>query len=605
MCTSLVRKRGNGARRRILSTMVLLFSVAGLSVLAQPPAQAGAAEWGDALSGAIYNSSGYDLSLVEQHSDNPLPSWKTAPSPLIKNGGAGLFELNRKTGEYGGPTGFCFGTWKQTYDGWFTYKADVVDGGPEYITLSINGLRSHSSSVGCGEGIPGGDFYPALNVWITSTAPPSTWNDTTTPPNVIAHPDLTYVHNQPYLFDQTILPVEGPGHGRPAVVSLGDSTISGEGGRWAGNTNAANTDRVDAGAQSYWDTPTGESIPDCHRSKSAEVQIGGGYLSANFACSGAETSSYEWHYPQGWRFKPGVDSQCISSAAATNTCSEPGQLVHLYQYAKTHNVKAVVVAVGANDFGFDAVVKQCMEKYMIMHFAGSGDYCYNSGVIQSAITSDKEQKVQDDIWESLRQLTVAMEQAGYNKDQYTVILQNYWSAIPDDDDLRIPDTFYDRQELGGCPLLNPDATALNDELLPAINNTVLAAARRFRAEPYWPKIHLLDVSGALVGHRLCEKGVGDIEDVLPSTAKGTDPSSADKLEWVTQARLDVVGTPYTLAEGGHANYWGQLAERNCLRQVINNGATRDGRCVPSRSGGVDQQGEPNMSLQALAPSYTW
>ena len=50
---------------------------------------------------------------------------------------------------------------------------------------------------------------------------------------------------------------------------------------------------------------------------------------------------------------------------------------------------------------------------------------------------------------------------------------------------------------------------------------------------------------------------------------------------------------------------GELAERNCLRQVINNGATRDGRCVPSRGGGVDQDGEPNMSLQALAPPYTW
>ncbi|HEX4470469.1 MAG TPA: hypothetical protein VH085_00765, partial [Nocardioides sp.] len=122
------------------STLVLLFSLAGLTVLAQPPAQAGGAEWGTALSGAIYNSSGYDLSLVQKHSNNPLPAWKTAPSPLITNGSAGLFELNRGYSEYGGPTGFCFGTWQQNYDGWFTYEADVVDGGPEYITLSINGL---------------------------------------------------------------------------------------------------------------------------------------------------------------------------------------------------------------------------------------------------------------------------------------------------------------------------------------------------------------------------------------------------------------------------------------------------------------------------------
>jgi hypothetical protein len=90
-----------------------------------------------------------------------------------------------------------------------------------------------------------------------------------------------------------------------------------------------------------------------------------------------------------------------------------------------------------------------------------------------------------------------------------------------------------------------------------------------------------------------------------STSEEGASSSADKLEWVTQARIDVVGTPYTLAEGGHANYWGQLAERNCLRQVINNGATRDGRCVPAPGGGVDTEGEPNMLLQSLAQPYKW
>jgi hypothetical protein len=261
----------------------------------------------------------------------------------------------------------------------------------------------------------------------------------------------------------------------------------------------------------------------------------------------------------------------------------------------------VVVAVGANDFGFSDVVKQCIVDYVKQHVAGGDQACSSSGAIQDAISSDKEQKVQDDIWESLRQLTVAMAAAGYDKGQYSVILQNYWSAIPDGKDIRIPDISFDRSTQGGCPILGPDADALNHVLLPAINDTVLAVARRFRSEPYWPKIHLLDVSHALDGHRLCEKGVGDIEDVLPPTAKGTDPSSADKLEWVTQARVAVDGTPYTLAEGGHANYWGQLAERNCLRQVINQGDVRDGSCTPSPGGGVDAQGEPNMTLSP----YGW
>ena len=32
---------------------------------------------------------------------------------------------------------------------------------------------------------------------------------------------------------------DGPGVGTPTVVTLGDSAISGEAGRWAGNTNGS------------------------------------------------------------------------------------------------------------------------------------------------------------------------------------------------------------------------------------------------------------------------------------------------------------------------------------------------------------------------------
>ena len=43
---------------------------------------------------------------------------------------------------------------------------------------------------------------------------------------------------------------DGPGSGTPTVVSLGDSYISGEAGRWAGNTNqsSSKTDALGATA---------------------------------------------------------------------------------------------------------------------------------------------------------------------------------------------------------------------------------------------------------------------------------------------------------------------------------------------------------------------
>src|SRR4029450_1493124 len=50
-------------------------------------------------------------------------------------------------------------------------------------------------------------------------------------------------------------PINDAGQPPPTIVSLGDSFISGEGGRWAGNTNDnQNTWRIDAlGPHAYYD----------------------------------------------------------------------------------------------------------------------------------------------------------------------------------------------------------------------------------------------------------------------------------------------------------------------------------------------------------------
>ena len=97
---------------------------------------------------------------------------------------------------------------------------------------------------------------------------------------------------------------DGPGVGTPTIVTVGDSYISGEGGRWAGNTNTSSSNVDALGSTAYYDNAsnTAEVISGCHRSKAAEAHIGGGVISANLACSGART------YTQtGSSFKPGVD----------------------------------------------------------------------------------------------------------------------------------------------------------------------------------------------------------------------------------------------------------------------------------------------------------
>ena len=80
---------------------------------------------------------------------------------------------------------------------------------------------------------------------------------------------------------------DGPGVGTPTVVSVGDSAISGEAGRWAGNTNGSPSNVDALGPTAYYDAGSSEAIHGCHRSKASEIGIFA--ASANLACSGART----------------------------------------------------------------------------------------------------------------------------------------------------------------------------------------------------------------------------------------------------------------------------------------------------------------------------
>src|SRR5260370_31956471 len=86
---------------------------------------------------------------------------------------------------------------------------------------------------------------------------------------------------------------EGPGVGAPWAVSVGDSYISGEAGRWAGNTNTGSSFIDALGASAYFDnaTATGEQIPLLHPPLAAQGYFDDRTHGQNLACSGARTSA--------------------------------------------------------------------------------------------------------------------------------------------------------------------------------------------------------------------------------------------------------------------------------------------------------------------------
>jgi len=374
---------------------------------------------------------------------------------------------------------------------------------------------------------------------------------------------------------------DGPGVGTPWVVSVGDSAISGEAGRWAGNTNDSYS-KVDAlGADAYFDNAsrTAEQIPGCHRSESAAIHIGGGVSSANLACSGAQTST---HGGGDTDFKPGLDFY--------NGAYGQGQALALQEFASTHNVKMVSVLIGANDYGFADILQTC---FLDWYFSPSWlkDYCYDDADIAARFTASNITAKTAAIKAGLLNVRQAMASAGYADSAYTIMVHTYWSPIPRGAGNRYPETGYTRQTVGGCGMWNRDADWANDTVVPTFNSSVRNAA----SQTGLSNIKILDLASSLNGRRLCESTVGLLEEV--GVASWTSNKAVDKTEWVNQLRTtSTVGSPYEIQESVHANYWGQLAMRSCMRLAYNGGVPRAGTCVRGNTG-LTALGEPKMALQ--------
>jgi hypothetical protein len=374
---------------------------------------------------------------------------------------------------------------------------------------------------------------------------------------------------------------DGPGVGTPAVVTLGDSAIAGEAGRWAGNTNGDSA-RVDAlGPTAYWDTPSGEAIAGCHRSKAAEAFIGGGVLGFNLACSGARTATHGTG--PGEVFKPGIDFYADAQG-------RQGQTGALQALAATRNVRAVVVLIGANDYGFADIVTRCVTDWLTSP-SFFKNFCSDDSDMTSRFTAARIAAETTNVRNALLNVRTAMTNAGYNAAQYTILAQTYWSPLPRGAQIRYSENGWTRQSVGGCGVWNRDADWANDTVVNALNSTVRNAA----ATSGLANVEVLDMQAALNGRRLCENTVGLLEEKgVPSWLS---PDAVDKTEWVEQIRTaSTIFGPYQLQEDAHASYWGQLAMRNCLRLAYNGGAVRGGACVRAANG-LTSRGEPQMALQ--------
>jgi hypothetical protein len=379
----------------------------------------------------------------------------------------------------------------------------------------------------------------------------------------------------------TAASADGPGVGTPTIATLGDSYISGEAGRWAGNSNNGEVYTDALGNDAYFDNAshTAEQITRCHRSEAAEAYIGGGVTGVNFACSGAKTSTFT---DGDGNFKPGLDFY--------NSGGQQGQALMLQNYAATHIVKMVNVSIGGNNFGFAGIVQSCVVDFLTSP-SWWKDYCNDDSSVTANFTSSNISTQTSAIKNALLNVRNAMTNAGYSSSQYAIVVQNYESPVPGGSGFRYSQSGYTRQSTGGCGFWNADADWANNSALPTINNAVFNAA----SQTGITNLKTMNVSSAFSGRRLCENTVGLIEE--KGLAGWWSAGAVDQTEWVNQIRTvsTCCGSNYYIQESLHPNYWGELALRNCVRQAYIGGTPRGGTCTRTANG-LNGNGEPNMGL---------
>jgi hypothetical protein len=301
-------------------------------------------------------------------------------------------------------------------------------------------------------------------------------------------------------------------------------------------------------------------------------------LSANISCSGARTYS---RMSDG-KFKPGIDFY--------NVNGRKGQALQLKEYAATNNVKAVVVLIGANDYGFAEILETCVINWLTSP-SWWKNYCQDDSNLVAMFSASNISKITNDVRGAFQNVKTAMTQAGYDEDDYEILAQTYSAPLPLSGGMRYPETGFTRQTIGGCGAWNSDINWARNTVVNTLNNTIKNAVAGMS------NVKVLEMVGALYGRRLCENTVGLLEEKGVSTWQSA--GAVDKTEWVHQIRtVSTIFGPYQLQEDGHPNYWGQLALRNCFRQAYNGGNPRGGTCV--RGTGLNtnvQPNEPNMSLQ--------
>jgi GDSL-like Lipase/Acylhydrolase family len=351
----------------------------------------------------------------------------------------------------------------------------------------------------------------------------------------------------------------GPGSSTTAIVSLGDSYISGEAGRWQGNSiNAAgNRDGTDRAAfnctavvcsydpaRVYGAT----AANGCDRSDVAEIKSNtiSSATKVNFACSGATTANIFRASKGGEPFK-----------------GEPTQGDQLLYTAVKSNVKLVVLSIGGNDLGFAGIVQACATAYLTHQ-----PPCEES---QQAVLDSKFPTAMREVGRAIDEIRSIMSSAGYTSSQYRLIVQSYPSVFVRASENRYPElNVATRAGVGGCPSYDSDADWARDSVVNQIANGLKFVALS-------KGVQFLDLRNAFQGHEICSTSTRQA-----SVNQAPSPVTSEWGRFLNQSTV----TQGVLQEAVHPNAYGERALGRCLTLIYASSA-KGGNCNGAAGQGPD------------------
>jgi hypothetical protein len=237
-----------------------------------------------------------------------------------------------------------------------------------------------------------------------------------------------------------------------AAVAMGDSIASGE-------------------AAGAYEEGTDQAGNFCHRSTRAAIAmttIPGVDDRINLACSGAANDNVQ--------------------LGGESRFGEAPQAERLREVLKDHQVKHIVLTVGANDLDFVALVLGCVKAFFLIAPRCQDVVTPQIGPKLALMVERTNRTVAD--------IRKVMSEAGYGNEDYEFILTSYSSPITEDMRFNLTRPFQ------GCPFRFDDAKWARDVAVPVIGAKLATVAED-------NGLRFLDLSRAMRGREVCANGVDD------------------------------------------------------------------------------------------------